>query len=310
MYRSEADLNMGFNCLALAALETESRLMAEGFMTTHNHSLAQTDNFKELMYRSRYAYARYFNTKYERSGPLGEKSFFFLEVEGLHHTIAALNYILRQGLHHGLSTTPFGYPHCSANAFFRKDLGKEDRPRLIPDEKRYQFLPKRRKLQPDRYRMDENGLLLREDILDTAYVEELYTSPRNYLYQMNKTTDERDNEDQLQENGMPPITAELIESGVPDFEVRQLKTFEQGRVNRNRMTDLELCAIVDRQIVPQYCRRGQPISIYQLPESRRADICNNLWQEYRQSRYRQNAPGFLSGKFITESQLRRCLVLR
>ena len=64
MYRSEADLNMGFNCLALAALETESRLMAEGFMTTHNHSLAQTDNFKELMYRSRYAYARYFNTKY------------------------------------------------------------------------------------------------------------------------------------------------------------------------------------------------------------------------------------------------------
>ena len=73
MYRSEEDLNMGFNCLALAVLETESRLLAEGFMTTHHHNLVQTDRYKELMYRSRYAYARYFNAKYSRTGQLGEK---------------------------------------------------------------------------------------------------------------------------------------------------------------------------------------------------------------------------------------------
>ena len=117
---------MGFNCLALAVLETESRLLAEGFMTTHHHNLVQTDRYKELMYRSRYAYARYFNAKYSRTGQLGENKYFSLEVEGLHHTIAALNYALRQGLHHGLTSTPFEYPHCSANAFFRKELGKPE----------------------------------------------------------------------------------------------------------------------------------------------------------------------------------------
>ena len=123
MYRSEADLIIGFNCLAIAVLETESRLLAEGFLSTHNHSLVQTDNEKELAFRSRYAYSRYFNTKYKRRGRLGEKEFFILDIEGLHHTLAALNYVNRQGLHHGLATTPFEYLHCSANAFFRKELG-------------------------------------------------------------------------------------------------------------------------------------------------------------------------------------------
>ena len=87
--------------------------------------MAQTDNAKELMYRNRNAYSRYFNTKYRRKGRLGEKHFFLLEIEGLHHTIAALNYVNRQGLHHGLAATPFDYPHCSANAFFQKQLGKK-----------------------------------------------------------------------------------------------------------------------------------------------------------------------------------------
>lgn len=62
MFRSEADLTIGFNCFALAALTTESRALAEGRMSTHHHSMAQTDNAKELMYRNRNAYSRYFNT--------------------------------------------------------------------------------------------------------------------------------------------------------------------------------------------------------------------------------------------------------
>ena len=42
MFRSEADLCRGFNALALAILETDSRLLAEGFLTTHFHQLVQT----------------------------------------------------------------------------------------------------------------------------------------------------------------------------------------------------------------------------------------------------------------------------
>ena len=323
MYRSEEDLNMGFNCLALAVLETESRLLAEGFMTTHHHNLVQTDRYKELMYRSRYAYARYFNAKYSRTGQLGEKKYFSLEVEGLHHTIAALNYALRQGLHHGLASTPFEYPHCSANAFFRKELGKPDDAVLIRDSNRYLYLPRNKSLPPDRYRMSANGLLLREDIIDTSYVEEIYITPRNFLFQMNKVSGERELEEQRKENDLLPITMDRIEAGVPDFDTKRAKIFEQGRVDRNWMTDLELCAVIDRQILPRYLKRepahdpdGQPgprnqpaVSIYLLPETKRADIGNDLWKESRQSLYNRDARGFLAGKNVTEAQLRRCLCL-
>lgn len=213
MYRCEADLIIGFNCLAIAVLETESRLLAEGFLSTHNHSLVQTDNEKELAFRSRYAYSRYFNTKYRRRGRLGEKEFFILDIEGLHHTLAALNYVNRQGLHHGLATTPFEYMHCSANAFFRKELGKDFEPKLMADSKRNRYLPSNAHL-PSKYRMDDSGLLLREDIIDTVYVQQLYISPRSFLLQMNKVTDPRDLEEQRKENDTPPVTMDVLEAGV------------------------------------------------------------------------------------------------
>ncbi len=34
----------GFNCLAETVLFTESRLLAEGFMSTHRHIIVQTDD--------------------------------------------------------------------------------------------------------------------------------------------------------------------------------------------------------------------------------------------------------------------------
>ena len=323
MYRSEEDLNMGFNCLALAILSTESRLLAEGFLTTHNHCLIQTENHKEVFSRSRYAYTRYFNAKYGRKGRLGEKTCFSLEIEGLHHMTAALNYIIRQGLHHGLATTPFAYPHCSANAFFRKELGKSYTPTLLPDANRYLYLPRDNRIPSDKYRMSSSGLLLREDIIDTAYVEEVYISPRNYLFQMNKASNnDQECTEQRQENDAPPITVEIIEAGVPDFDSKAVTRFEQGRVDRNRMTDLELCEIIDRRIIPLFSKESQPTSIYGLPESTRSDICALLWKECRENRFHSGtrgildhrsssaSRGFLDGRYVTESQLRRCLCIR
>ena len=308
MFRSEADLNMGFNCLALAILETESRLLAEGFMTTHYHCLVQTDDASAVMYKSRLAYSRYFNTKYERNGRLGEKHYFSLDIDGANHTLAALDYVIRQGLHHGLSSTPFGYPHCSANAFFRSELGKSDTQRILPDKLRHRFLPSNVRIPPQ-YRMSENGLLLREDIVDTAFVEQYYFTPRNFLFHMNKLSGERDTDDQIRENDTPPITMETIEAGIPDFVSKEAKVFEQGKVNHKRMTDLELCAAIDAQILPRLSKNGETLSVYQLSQYKRAAIYEALWKENLSAKYTNNAHGILSGKTVTEAQLKRCLCI-
>jgi len=304
MYRSEEDLVIGFNCLALAVLETESRLLAEGFMPTHNHKLVQTDSFTELVKRERYAYTRYFNSRYKRKGRLGEKTPFSLEVEGIFHTQTAANYVIKQGLHHGLASTPFEYAHCSANAFFRKELGKSFTPELLPECSRYNYLPHSCRL-PEKYRMASNGLILREDIIDTAYVEEIYITPRNYLYQMNRLTDERTVSEQTKENSLPPVTLETIEKGVQGFDVRSALICEQGRVDRKVLSDIELCRIIDDEYLPRILEGG---SIYDLPAQKRQSLGNALWTDSKHA-FDKNWATPLSGRKTDAAQIRRCLAI-
>lgn len=305
MFRSDADLVIGFNSLALKSYQTESRVLADGFMTTHHHSLVQTDDPYLLMRRFRYCYTRYFNGKYKRKGSLGEKKWFFLEIEGAYHLQTALNYVMRQGLHHGLASTPFGYRHCSANVIFRKELGKNDDPVLIEDDQIFKYLPDRHTL-PKGWRMDKSGLILREDVIDTSYVEQVYITPRNFLFQMNRLTDEKVADDQKKENTLPPVTLDSIENGVPGFDVQAALVNEQGRINRSIMTDLELCHIIDDVLLPRYIKDPEEQSIYLLPVAKRHDLGNKLWQASNES-YKKN--NLLGGKTVSSSQIRRCLAI-
>ena len=306
MYRSESDLIIGFNYLIYSALETDSSILADGFIPTHHHQIARCDSPEELNKRHRYAYTRYFNAKYHRKGSLGERKGFILELNGLYHTQTALTYVIRQGLHHGYTSTPFEYPYCSVNAYFRKELGRSDNPVLIMDEKRHRFFPRNAKM-PSEFRMAENGLLLREDVLDTSYVESVYVSPRNFLFQMNRISNDKIINDQLSESSSPPITLDAIEKGAPDFNPAKVFIDEAGRVNHNIMNDIELCHIIDDLILPaQYFKEGQDSSIYLLPENKRRDLGNRIWQETRMAR---SSGSLFSGRIITESQLKRCLVI-
>lgn len=308
MFRSRADFYMGFNCLAAAALSTESRLSAEGFMTTHFHALLQTSSLKEVMFRTRHAYSRYFNTKYSRKGRLGERTYFSLETDGYHHTLAALNYVLRQGVHHGLANTPFEYPHCSANAYFHQELGKAT-PQLLPDKSRYRYLPSNVKI-PTEYRMSADGQLLREDVLDVTWVEQVYISPKSYLYHMNRIANEHDIIVQKEENQLPPVTLETIEKGVPGFVLKEAQTFEKKRGVRNAMTDLELCSYIDNELLPRLIKGANQSSIYMLPQPERAALANWIWRKSREELYQKgSADSPFANKTVTEPQLRRCLAL-
>ena len=165
--------------------------------------------------------------------------------------------------------------------------------------------------------MNENGLLLREDIIDTSYVEQLYISPRNYLFQMNKMTDERTVEEQAKEKSASPIiTIDLIEEGTPDFDVKQMLINEQGKVNKSWMTDLELCRLIDDYYVPLLKRGQSNPTIYACSLQERARLHDSIVQDLKRFKYaiandKRTLVGRagLSGKFATETQLRRCLIL-
>ena len=185
MFRNVDDMNYAFNSLCSALYKTDSICLAEAFISTHHHGCYLTSLPRELMHIHRTSYTKYFNNKYGRTGSLGEKGFFMQEIDGLRHQVSAITYVLKNPVHHGISATPFAYPYCSANAFFRKDLGKDFSPRLLTSEQIRMSLPRRAEFDPS-WKMGTEGVFLRESVLETAMVESLYSTPQAFNYMLSR----------------------------------------------------------------------------------------------------------------------------
>lgn len=161
--------------------------------------------------------------------------------------------------------------------------------------------------------MASNGLILREDIVDTAYVEELYVTPRNFLFQMNRITDEKVVQEQKEENSLPPVTIETIERGVSVFNVKDALSGELGRVDRSILTDLDVCRIIDTVYLKRFLKENEKQSIYCLSPEKRAELGNMLWRDIEQRRLHSIMPSEMrsqvSGRKASVAQIRRCLAL-
>ena len=289
LFRDLEDYHRGFNCFAVALYKTGSTGLVEAFMATHAHELIQTTDPKEFMFCFRNPYAKYFNNKYGRNGKLGEEMHFTLEVVGHHHTIAAASYVLRNPVHHGVAPLPYAYPHCSANAIFRKELGKfYDEPLLSP--RSYSRFVGRSAEYPDSYKMTESGVFTRESVLDIPQMEALYCTARAYnFYMSRKSSEEWEAEQQRDSNGLPPVNLYSIESGVRIHDIARMTFFENGKADYRKISDIELCTELDHLARSRYGRQ----SVYQLSLKEKQDIAEHLHR----------------ARHLSESQIRRCLVL-
>jgi len=246
--------------------------MAE--MSTHIHQCILGTEPKKYAGLLRMSYTKYFNHKYGRKGRMGERGTFATSVRGLQHRIVLNNYILRNGLHHKVSPTPFGYEYCSAREYFSKELGFPVPKAVIckrDDIKRY--LPRYSEF-PDSFVMNENGVFLRRCFLEVAQVELLYTSPRNYLFQMNRLTDESWIKDQSKDNTGSPIGLADIEVGFTENDISQMLNNENGRnFSPDKMQDMDVCRLIDKNLLTGH-------SVYELSLSQRRNLAKVLYNDY------------------------------
>lgn len=289
MFRDLEDYHRGFNYFALALHKTGSTGLVEGFMSTHTHQLVQSEDPGDFMYNFHNPYSKYFNHKYGRSGRLGEEIHFTLEVVGYHHMLAAASYVLRQGLHHGVAPIPYAYPHCSANAIFRKEMGKFHQEPQLPTKSHSRYLGRYAKY-PDNYVMKESGVFTRESVLDIPQVEALYGTPRAFnFYMSRKSSEEWEAEQKKDDNEISPISLLSIEKGVNIHDVQQMLVFENGKADYRKISDIELCTELDALARNKYGRQ----SVYQLSLQEKEAIAEYLYKI----------------RHLSESQIRRCLVL-
>ena len=289
LFRDEEDYNRGFNCFALALFKTGSTGLVESFQSTHSHKMVQTEDPFGLMYSMRQSYSKYFNHKYDRHGRVGEKHHFTMEVVGLYHHLAAMTYVLRNALHHGVVPIPYAYPHCSVNAIFQKEMGKRPPERLLEEKHFYRYIGRKAEW-PSNYRMSENGVFLRESVLDIVQVENMYATPRAFNYYMSrKSGEEWEKEQEKDRQGSEAVRLDTIESGVKDQPLEKMLIYESGRADYRKITDIDLCTEIDRNIVPRYGK----VSIYHLSRTEKQQIAEFLYRQYH----------------IGEAQIRRCLAM-
>lgn len=290
MFRDLEDYRRGFNCFAIALYKTGSTGLVEAFMSNHFHLMIQTEDPKDFMYNMRQPYSKYFNQKYGRNGALGEKEHFQLEIRGLHHHLAAMSYILRNPLHHGIAPIPYAYPHSSVNVIFQHEMGKSNTDILIPEKSYYKHIG-RRAAYPDTYKMNDKGMFSRESVLDIVQVENMFATPRSFDYYMGRKTSEDWHKEQSKDNiDNPPVKLEAIEYGVNSHSLERMLINENGRCDYRKMSDIDVCTLVDHQILPSIGKS----SVYQLTSKEKEGIAEILFKTYH----------------IGSDMIRRCLVMK
>lgn len=277
LFRSDEDYRHGIACLCLAVYINNARLLAYCLMSNHIHICISTEDTAAFIKAFRYPYSRYFNRKYHRKGRLGERNFFIMEIDGLHHTLTAIAYILRNPLHHGICSTPFEYEYSSVRAGFRKQLGFSQDVPLISRHRQHLYLPDK-KILPKGIRMDATGLILPETIIDIADLEHLFASARSYIYYMNRLTGEDWEKEQGKDNnGHPPVKLSDIEQGTTNDDIRTLLGNEHGRASYKTMTDINLCSILDTELIPAL----GVASVYCMSEEQSLKTAQYIYHKYR-----------------------------
>ena len=287
MFRDEEDHGVFVNLMALRAFVSDAEILADAEMSTHFHSVVFAEDPMLFASALRMSYTKYFNHKYDRKGRMGQKYTFSQKIDGFNHQMVALSYVLRNGLHHGAAPTALGYAYCSVRELFAKEIGlSSERFRPFSRADMAAYLP-RYSAFPDHWQMDESGVFLRKSFMELRRAEQYYGSARNYLYQMNRLTDESWKEDQQKDNTGQPVTLSMIE-GADEKSIAQMLNNEHGRnFNPNRLQDMDVCRLIDHDLLPSFGVR----SVYLLSDSQRQRLARQLQAEFR----------------LPNHQIRRCL---
>lgn len=291
LFRCPGDVGAFLNRMALRASAQNTGILADTELSDHVHCIIETNNPALFVGTLRASYTRYLGRRYGRSGRLGELGFFCRKLEGPVQTVTALSYVLRNGLHHGISPTPFSYPYSSVNEMFAEERGIQQIPGHTPSRQEILARFPRHSVLPDHFLVDENGVILRRCFMETARAESYFVTARNFLFQMNRISDERWlAEQQKNDSQHDPLRLEDMEPSLGKGTVQELLANEKGwKYNPAHLTDFDVCALIDKQLPSRFDKH----SVYRLTRSQKERLFNDLLHHQR----------------LPVSQLCRCLAL-
>ena len=293
LFRDEEDIRSITNILALVTYTTQVEIWVDALMGTHLHLIVfgEEPRVHETARRLKQRITKYHRCRHKGQGPLFDPTVFILPLDGANHILAAISYVLRNGMHHAQSATPFGYAPCSVNYLFREDLGKNTTTSIITSRAQIASMLPRFSEFPDHFTMDQSGTLIRDSFEELRRVELFYKTPRAFLYYMNRlSSDDWEREQRQDETADAPITLARLEPQADERSVTEWLTCEKGfSYKRDRKTDIEVCRLIDHDLK----RRFPGKTVYQLDAIQKRQLARMLQYDFH----------------LPLGQIQRCLAL-
>lgn len=261
IFRNREDYLNAINRLAACAYETSTEVWAYAFMSTHFHFIVRSDNIDDFIKLFRVNISRLHNNKY-----LSHIQVCISKrcLAGKGEILTAMNYVLKNPMHHQVTEVAFSYPYSSAHLYYRVQMTMNE-PLFAA---RYKFSMKKpseldsrtcRKLfgshiLPDEYLISDGKVILPECFVKTGIVERLYESVRGFIYNMNKPMAE-----ELKMFGSDTDSVNSNETDISLF---------------GELTDTQVCEIIDRYITPKTYTQITPEELVALSEILRREGVN------------------------------------
>ncbi len=256
VFRSEKDYMMAVNRLATSAYVCGVEVLAFCIMSTHFHLIIRGEDIDDFvkMYRRTLCYRH--KRSYVNSIKL---PIYTRQLKGAEEVIIALDYVIKNPIHHGIANSIFPHPYSSANCYFHEELRAEkfysSQKEQIKRAKKPSELGGRlyRELfggrdVPDSFEVMDDVVVLPESFVKYEYVQTLYSTVKNFLFHMNKPLKEE---------------KEMFGGDVGSRNQHLNKLDLVGVV-----TDIQLCEFVDTYIYP----RTYPF----ISEMEKIELWNNL----------------------------------
>ncbi len=238
IFRNDEDYLIAICRMAACAYVTSTEIWAYSFMSTHFHIVAKSENLSGFIKLLKINISIWHNRKYKNSIKIdiGKR-----ELLNEFQILTAVNYVLKNPIHHKIEDTAFCYPYSSAHLYYKENIypreyfkGERNMCNMQqPSNLRgriYRKLFASHKV-PDTYLVMDEKFILPSTFVKVRTIENLYSSVRNFMYQMNKP---------LQEE------LEMFDSE---------KNYQQLDASRGslfgKLTDMQVCKIVDDFLFPR-----------------------------------------------------------
>lgn len=240
VFRSEDDYLMAINRLFTCAGFTGVIVLAYAIMSTHFHLMVRTKDPDSFIKRYKRTLALWHRYRYKTSLHI---KVGMRVLDNHHKVMTALDYVLKNPMHHEVAEVATHYPYSSAHCYYANKIGRQA---YYRDEARGnirhtyctpQEVPLRarrvlfgRYVPPGRILVMDNRLVVPATFVDVATVCGLYGNVHHFMQHMSK-----------------PLAEDLKSTGndQEDLGSRRAALSLSGK-----LSDIELCQYIDSAIHP------------------------------------------------------------